>query len=100
MTRHLATLRAFFGLLPFGITTDYILSSLGPLPPRGEVSRPRTHCHLVVELHPYPVMHHLLRRGGRDVGLGCGLSIVASSTLLPYPRSLPWCCTTPFGGPR
>ena len=47
MTRHLATLRAFHGT-PFGRAPDYILS------PEGAVARPGTHCHLVVELHPYP----------------------------------------------
>ena len=38
------------------------------------------HCHLVCELHPC---------AARRLGLGCGLSIVASRSLLPYPRSLP-----------
>jgi hypothetical protein len=39
-----------------------------------------THHHLVCEQHPY------LQAG---LGLGCGLSIVACSPFLPYPRSLP-----------
>jgi hypothetical protein len=48
-----------------------------------------THYHLACELHPYPSL---------DLELGCGLSLFF--TLLPSPRSLPWCCTLSFDEPR
>ena|SRR6185437_854778 len=57
---------------------DYILSRETP---ERSLS---THHHLVDELHPYrdtaPAVH--------DLGLGCGLPIVPSSSLLPYPGLL------------
>ena len=82
MTRHLATLRARLPVRFRGRRRLY-------LKPRPRGASAGTHHHLVVELHPYPAW--------LDVGLGCGSSIVASSALLPYPRSLPR-PQSPFGG--
>ncbi len=68
------------------------------LKPRGDAAAvrndhpSRTHCHLVVELHPYPQVE--------DLGLGCGLSIYPCRFYLPrghYPGAAP-CFSTGRGG--
>ena len=49
-----------------------------------EAERPLPHQHLVSGLHPW----RPLPLEGRALGLGCGLSIVASRSFLPYPGAL------------